>query len=225
MLYFVGYARKESETKARVYSCADGCVSDLSLDKLYEYTRLNRVRNAKMSEGGVFEVSGCEEKYPSIDYDSGYVWYGGVVVDDSSVEDGESVYHVVDITGGESDMRAYELRDFTKSGLLGNATVEGDTVTVASFNPDRVREVYDMRDKVLDIYLSRLRAVKTFFEACDALKTEQYELDDEEIERYSEELKRRAEYFIDESLGSSVVRRGIAASQGKNLLKQEDDDA
>ena len=196
MLYFVGYARKESETKARVYSCADGCVSDLSLDKLYEYTRLNRVRNAKMSDGGVFEVSGCEEKYPSIDYDS-----------------------------GESDMRAYELRDFTKSGLLGNATVEGDTVTVASFNPDRVREVYDMRDKVLDIYLSRLRAVKTFFEACDALKTEQYELDDEEIERYSEELKRRAEYFIDESLGSSVVRRGIGASQGKNWLKQEDDDA
>lgn len=224
MLYFVGYARKESETKARVYSCADGCVSDLSLDKLYEYTRLNRVRNAKMSEGGVFEVSGCEEKYPSIDYDSGYVWYGGVVVDDS-VEDGESVYHVVDITGGESDMRAYELRDFTKSGLLGNATVEGDTVTVASFNPDRVREVYEMRDKVLDIYLSRLRAVKTFFEACDALKTEQYELDDEEIERYSEELKRRAEYFIDESLDSSVVRRGIGASQGKTLLRQEDNDA
>ena len=224
MLYFVGYARKESETRARVYSCADGCVSDLSLDKLYEYTRLNRVRNAKMSEGGVFEVSGCEEKYPSIDYDSGYVWYGGVVVDDS-VEDGESVYHVVDITGGELDMRAFELRDFTKSGLLGNATVEGDTVTVASFNPDRVREVYDMRDKVLDIYLSRLRAVKTFFEACDALKAEQYELDDEEIERYSEELMRRAEYFIDESLDSSVVCRGIGASQGKTLLRQEDRDA
>ena len=82
-----------------------------------------------------------------------------------------------------------------------------------------------MRDKVLDIYLSRLRAVKTFFEACDALKAEQYELDDEEIERYSEELKRRAEYFIDESLDSSVVRRGIGASQGNNLLRQEDCDA
>ena len=82
-----------------------------------------------------------------------------------------------------------------------------------------------MRDKVLDIYLSRLRAVKTFFEACDALKTEQYELDDEEIERYSEELKRRAEYFIDESLASSVIRRGIGASQGNNLLRQEDCDA
>ena len=137
----------------------------------------------------------------------------------------ESVYHVVDITGSEYYMRAYELQGFTDSGLLGNATVEGDTVTVASFNPDRVREVYEMRDKVLDIYLSRLRAVKTFFEACDALKTEQYELDDEEIERYSEELKRRAEYFIDESLASSVVRRGIATPQGKTLLRQEDNDA
>lgn len=224
MLYFVGYARKDAETKALVYSCKDGSVSNLSLEKLREYAKSNCVRNAKLSESGAFEVSGCAENYPSIDYDGGYVWYGGVVVDDS-VEDGESVYHVVDITGSEYYMRAYELQEFTDSGLLGNATVDGDKVTVASFNPDRVREVYEMRDKVLDIYLSRLRAVKTFFEACDALKIEQYELDDEEIERYSEELKRRAEYFIDESRNSPVVRRGIATPQRKTWLRQEDNDA